>query len=665
MLPAPAHIHAAADEALADRPEHLRELFGLRLDRWWTDLDDGLFAIYRPDQVPDLQLRLVRLAAAAFRDRDPELARLDMARTLNPAWFQDESMLGYAAYAERFAGDLAGVTSKIDYLKKLGVSYLHLMPLLQPRPGDSDGGYAVADYRSVRPDRRTMADLRRLAGRLRASGISLVLDLVLNHVAAEHAWARAARDGDPHYRDYFYVFPDRTEPDRYEATLPEVFPDSAPGSFSYSAELNGWVWTTFNTWQWDVNWSNPNVFAEYADIVLFLANAGVEVLRLDAIAFVWKRMGSNCQNQPEVHPITQALRAVARIACPAVLFKAEAIVAPQDLVHYLGRGTHHGKVSDIAYHNSLMVQIWSMLATREATLAAHALRAIPPVPSTTTWVTYIRCHDDIGWAIDSADAAAVGLNGFWHRSFLSDYYSGSYPGSPARGLVFQANPVTGDRRISGSAASLAGLEADSAPEEPDGEEIDGNELDTVVGRLYLAHAIIMGWGGIPVIWMGDEIATVNDPHWAAEPGHDGDNRWAHRPRMDWSRAERRHDLQTVEGRVFAGLSHLVAARSSLPHLESSVAAEVPLLSDPGILPVLRRHPLGPLLELFNVTDTWRPFPGWRLEELGLIGAWDVLSDDHIHPGRIHPGADGNVWLPPYGVLWLVQDWPGRPTRVGG
>ena len=444
MRSAPAHIHTAADEELLDEPEHRRQLFGLRLDRWWSDLHDGLASVYRPDQAAELERRLVRAAAAAFRDRDPDLGLLDMRRTLDPAWFQDESMLGYAAYAERFAGDLGGIADRIPYLEELGITYLHLMPLLQPREGDSDGGYAVADYRRVRSDLGSMEDLRKLAADLRRSGISLVLDLVLNHVAAEHAWARAAEAGDQHYRDYFYVFPDRTEPDRYEATLPEVFPDFAPGSFSYSEELGGWVWTTFNTWQWDVNWANPDVFAEYADIILFLANAGVEVLRLDAIAFVWKRVGTNCQNQPEVHAITQALRAVARIACPAVLFKAEAIVAPQDLVHYLGQGSHHGKVSDIAYHNSLMVQIWSMLASRDATLAAHALRAIPPVPSTTTWVTYLRCHDDIGWAIDSADAAAVGLNGYWHQSFLSDYYSGSYPGSPARGLVFQANPE--DRR---------------------------------------------------------------------------------------------------------------------------------------------------------------------------------------------------------------------------
>lgn len=639
MRPAPPALHEHARAVLHDQPAHRQELFDLRLDRWWQDLDDALTAVYG-DRAAALERTLIGLAATAFADRDDDLHRLDLQRTLDPGWFQDESMLGYACYTERFAGDLGALVGKIDYLRELGATYLHLMPLLQPREGDSDGGYAVADYRRVRSDLGTMDDLRTLAGELRAAGISLVMDLVLNHVAAEHAWAQAARAGDPAYRDYFYIYPDRTEPDRFERTLPEVFPDFAPGSFSHSADLDGWVWTTFNTWQWDVNWANPAVFAEYADIILFLANQGVQVLRLDAIAFVWKRLGTNCQNQPEVHAITQALRALARIACPAVLFKAEAIVSPQDLVHYLGQGAHHGKVSDIAYHNSLMVQIWSMLAAGDATLAAHALRAIPPVPTSTTWVTYARCHDDIGWAIDGADAAAVGLNGFEHQRFLSDWYSGVFPGSPARGLVFQENPETGDRRISGSAASLVGLDAADSPA----------ELDLVVGRLYLAHAIIMGWGGIPVIWMGDEIAMSSDPDWASEPGHESDNRWAHRPRMDWDRAAQRHDLSTVPGRVFAGLRHLMTTRASLPHLEASVAAELPALSDPGVLPVLRRHPLGPLLELFNVTGGWRAFPGHRLAEFGLIGARDALSGV-----QIFPGPDGNVWLHPYGVLWLVRD----------
>ena len=383
---------------------------------------------------------------------------MDQVRTLTPDWFQAPSMLGYAAYADRFATDLAGVADRIGYLRELGVSYLHLMPLLRPRPGDSDGGYAVADYRSVRPDLGTMADLRRLAGQLRAAGISLVLDLVLNHVAREHPWAQAARAGDEYYRAFFHTFADRELPDAYERTLPEVFPDFAPGNFSWDEQLQAWVWTTFNSFQWDLNWANPEVLLAYAEIVLFLANAGVEVLRLDAIAFLWKRLGTDCQNQPEVHAITQVLRALARIAAPAVSFKAEAIVGPSELVHYLGQGARHGKVSDLAYHNSLMVQLWSMLAAQDVRLAAQALRRLPPIPASTAWISYLRCHDDIGWAIDDADAAAVGLNGFGHRAFLSDYYSGRFPGSPANGLVFQANPATGDRRISGMAASLAGLD---------------------------------------------------------------------------------------------------------------------------------------------------------------------------------------------------------------
>ena len=271
-------------------------------------------------------------------------------------------------------------------------------------------------------------DLRALATTLRDNGISLVLDLVLNHVAREHEWARRARAGEPAYRDYFYVYPDRTEPDRYEASLPEVFPDFAPGSFTYDEQLRGWVWTTFNAWQWDVNWSNPDVLVEYADVILFLANLGVEVIRLDAIAFTWKRLGTSCQNQPEVHALTQVLRTVARIACPAVAFKAEAIVGPRDLVQYLGQGRHFGKVSDLAYHNSLMVQFWSMLATQDVRLTAHALRGLPAIPPTASWITYLRCHDDIGWAIDDGDASAVGLDGPAHRSFLGELVRGGVPG---------------------------------------------------------------------------------------------------------------------------------------------------------------------------------------------------------------------------------------------
>jgi amylosucrase len=632
MHRAPPPVLQRARQRLAGHPG--AEVFELRVARWWDDLHDGLEAVYG-DRTDELAERLVLLAADAFATREADLSRLDVARTLEPDWFQSSQLLGYAAYAERFAGDLAGVAEQVDYLRELGVTYLHLMPLLLPRDGDSDGGYAVADYRQVRPDLGSMTELRALSRRLRESGISLVLDLVLNHVAREHPWAQAARAGDPHYRDFFYVYADRAEPDAFEATLPEVFPDFAPGNFTWDDELSGWVWTTFNAFQWDVNWSNPEVFYEYADIVLFLANAGAEVLRLDAIAFLWKRLGTDCQNQPEVHAITQALRAVARIGAPAVIFKAEAIVGPADLVRYLGQGTQYGKVSDLAYHNSLMVQIWSMLATRDVRLAARALGALPEIPSTRSWITYLRCHDDIGWAIDDRDAAAVGLSGPAHRAFLSDYYVGRYPGSPARGLVFQANPGTGDRRISGTAASLAGLGVD--------------DPGLVVARIRLAYAIVFGWGGIPVIWMGDELAQTNDDGWALEPGHESDNRWAHRPRLDEKAQAQRHDPSSVPGEAFDAISSLAATRARLPHLDAAWPSEILPLADPGVLPVLRRHPLGPMLGLYNVTDGWRPWPSARIAELGLTGARDAIS------GSVpQPGDDGNLWLAPYAVVWLTR-----------
>ncbi|MGH3324973.1 MAG: alpha-amylase family glycosyl hydrolase, partial [Streptomyces sp.] len=460
----------------------------------------------------------------------------------------------------------------------------------------------------------------------RSEGISLCVDLVLNHVADEHAWAAKARAGDPKYRGYFHIFHDREMPDRFEQTLPEVFPDFAPGNFTWDDDLGGWVWTTFNSYQWDVAWSNPDVFCEYADIVLTLANHGVEVLRLDAIAFTWKRLGTSCQNQPEVHALTQALRAVARIACPAVAFKAEAIVGPQDLVHYLGQGRRHGKVSDLAYHNGLMVHIWSMLASRDVRLATQALRALPPIPSNTAWITYARCHDDIGWAVGDEDAYAVGLDPYAHRRFLSDFYSGEFPGSFAEGLVFQHNEATGDRRISGSLASLCGL---------------GKGDPHAVSRILLAHAIVLGWGGVPVIWMGDEVGMLNDDGWDQVPEHADDNRWVHRPVMPWP--------VDGESAVYDGLRDLVTARRALPHLHASVGSTVLPPSDPGVLLVLRDHPLEPMLGAYNVTEDHRPLPAHRLAELGLDPSACV---DRVTRKRLAV-HDGTVWLGPYGALWVT------------
>ena len=622
---------------LEGEPPHDQVVFATRLQRYWPDLLTGLTGAY-PDHAPEMANRLVEIAAQSFQQRPADLRLLDLRRHADPQWYQHQQMLGYATYADLFAGDLKGVADRVDYLAELGVTYLHLMPLLKPRPGQNDGGYAVMDYRAVRPELGSIDDLRELATVLRSQGISLTLDLVLNHVAAEHQWAVNARAGDPFYRNYFHMFADRELPDAYERTLPEVFPDFAPGNFTYDEESHSWVWTTFNTWQWDLNWHNPDVFYEFADLILWLANLGVECLRLDAIAFIYKRMGTNCQNQPEVHAITQALRTVARIAAPALIFKAEAIVGPADLAPYLGVGKHAGKVSDLAYQNSLMVQIWSALAAKDTRLFCAAMNRFPAKPPTTVWGTYLRCHDDIGWAIDDGDAASVGLTGFEHRRFLAEYYAGLYPMSDARGLVFQENLLTGDRRISGTAASLAGIEAAL-------NSGDDLHLDLAVRRYLLAYSLVLGFGGLPLIYMGDELGLLNYYDFVEDPDHADDNRWVHRPPMPWDWVDRRHIEGTVEYRIWHGLRHIITVRSSLPSLDASLESEILDPVNPAVLVFLRRFPTQTMVGVYNMTTELQKLPRWVIPLSNW--AWDALTDET-------PLTDRQLILDGYQVRWFVQ-----------
>src|ERR687885_542094 len=442
------------------------EAFAVRLERWFTELRDPLVALYGADErFAAAWAALLRTVARTAAERSPELRALDHEREITPDWLQREQTVGYVTYVDRFAGTLARLRERLPYLRELGVTYLHLMPLLRARPQPNDGGYAVADYGAVEPALGTMDDLRALAADLRAAGMALCVDVVLNHTAREHPWARAAMTGDERMLGFYRTFADRAEPDAYELTLPEVFPDTAPGSFTWEPALGRWVWTTFNAYQWDLDWSNPEVFVAMAEVVLNLAAAGVDVLRLDAVPFLWKRRGTDCQNQPEVHDLLQALRAVMRIAAPAVAFKAEAIVSPRQLVAYLGTGRHEGKECDLAYHNVLMVLAWSALASRRVALLTHTLRAMPRVPPLSGWVTYVRCHDDIGWAVTDEDAAAVGEDGFLHRRFLADFYAGDFPGSFPRGARFQPDPG-GARRHPLDAPPADGLGRGRAPPRP-------------------------------------------------------------------------------------------------------------------------------------------------------------------------------------------------------
>jgi amylosucrase len=649
--------HLRADTTLADVVDRLRPLAlsllgdlegeGLlaRLEQGYLDAYEALDAVYgAAADVPALLQDMVDDVLDAAAARPLPLRLLDRRREVDPGWFQRSRMIGYACYADRFAGSLAGIRDHLDYLAELGVTYLHIMPLLASRPGENDGGYAVSDYAAVDPRLGTMADLQALAADLHGRGMSLCIDLVLNHTAKEHDWARRAVAGDPVYRNYYCVFPDRSAPDAYERTLPEIFPDTAPGSFTFSAELHGWVWTTFHEFQWDLNYANPAVFRAMLRTMLDLANRGVDVLRLDAAPFLWKRMGTNCQNQPETHLLLQAFRALTRIAAPGVLFKAEAIVAPEMLVPYLGGHDRYRPECDLAYNNQLMVMLWSALAARDARLATRSMARLPAVPPATGWVTYLRCHDDIGWAVSDVDAAAAGLDGWTHRRFLSDFYAGHHPGSFARGLLFQDNPATGDARISGMAAALCGIEAAAAGG-------DAVELESAIRRLELLYSVVFSFGGVPLIWMGDEIGLGNAAGWADEPTHAEDNRWAHRPAMDWTAAARRTDPGTVQGRVFRAVRGLAEARRSELALRAGGETVVVGTDKGHVLAYRRRHRRsGPFLAIANFSDHPQSVGTWLLGEAGIRQP-RVVHSTTAGPAWVHL-AGGRIQLPAWGFVWV-------------
>jgi amylosucrase len=644
-------MHRSGDLVAALRGSALEQLgllegeaFLARLALVEPDLRDALQQVYgdRTD-VSALVADLVADALAAAVARPEPLRVLDRRREVDPAWFLAEEMVGYVCYADRFAGTLRGVLDHLDHLDDLGVRYLHLMPLLKSREGENDGGYAVEDYDAVDPRLGEMADLEALAVALHERGVALCVDLVLNHTAREHAWAQKALAGDPAYRDFYWFFPDRTEPDAYERTLPEVFPDNAPGSFTQLAETGEWVWTTFHDYQWDLNWANPAVFRSMLGVLLTLANHGVDVVRLDAAPFLWKRLGTSCQNQPEAHCILQALRALTRLAMPGVLLKAEAIVGPDELVPYLGAHDRYRPECDLAYDNQLMVMAWSALAARDARLPAHALGRRRQVPRQSGWVTYVRNHDDIGWAVGDEDAWAVAVDPAGHRGFLADFYAGRHPGSFARGVDFQADPVGGSVRTSGMTASLAGLD----------EALDHGwprDVDAALRRVELLHAVAYSFGGIPLIYMGDEIAMRSDPAWADDPEHADDNRWLHRPRMDWAAAERRHDPQCPEGRVFSALRAMAAARRCTESLRSDADTWVVTHGNPRVLAWVRHHPrAAPVLGVACFSDSEQLLEATVLRHAGLEEPQVLLSSD----GPLDWWS-GQLRLQPWSYAWITS-----------
>lgn len=579
--------------------------------------------------------QVVVALAEAFKARSAGLRALDTARLSEPNWFQRRGMLGYVLYVDLFNGTLDGVREKIPYLKKLGVTYLHLMPLFKAPEANSDGGYAISDFRSVNPALGTMDGLRALADELRAQGISLVLDFVFNHTADEHEWALRARQGEARYQKFFFMFPDRTLPDLYQPHLREIFPEQAPGAFTYLPDTGQWVWTTFNTFQWDLNYANPDVFCAMLGEMLFLANQGVELLRLDAVAFIWKQMGTPCENLPQVHTIIQAYNACARIAAPALLFKSEAIVHPDDVVKYISPWE-----SPISYNPTYMALLWEAAATRDVRLLRSSMAKRFSLPSGCAWVNYIRCHDDIGWSFADEDARMLGIDGYWHRQFLNQFYTGAFEGSYARGLRFNYNPINQDMRICGSAASLAGLEAALTSG-------DAGWTAAAVDRVVMLHGVMIAAGGIPLIYSGDEVAQLNDYSFQRDPHKVNDERWVHRAPFNWGRqaeAERQPDIP--HGQVFNRLLRLIRLRAQ----DKSFDGVDTYFFDSGSPHLLTFARSGSLVVVANFSDHPQTLPWLALREVWGMPkrASDLISGEVLD-------VESPLSLPPWALMWIKAD----------
>jgi len=526
-------------------------IFERRLDAELERLTELLFELYgaRPDFAYWVE-DLVERAFEAFKARPARLRARDARLPPESGWFRAQDVLGAVCYVDRWAGSFRGIYDRLPYLRELGIKYLHLMPFFKSPERENDGGYAVSSYRETNPQLGTMDELEELARRLEARGITLVADFVFNHSSDEHEWALAARAGDSFHRDFYLTFPDSSEPEEYSRTLREIFPEARRGSFTWCEEMNRWVWTTFHSYQWDLNYRNPAVFNAMASEMLALSNRGIGVLRLDAVAFVWKEKGTSCENLPQAHTIIRAFQAVARLSCPSLLFKSEAIVHPDDIAKYIDP-----RECQLSYNPLLMAELWEAAATKEVKLLAYSLAKRHDLPEGCAWVNYIRCHDDIGWTFADEDAAALGINGFDHRRFLNQFYLGEFPGSFARGLSFQYNPLTRDMRICGTAASLAGIERNMVRD-------PGKNRETSLRRLLLLYGIALSAGGLPLIYLGDELGVENDPAWDRDPAHAKDSRWVHRAVFPQALYEERHDSATVSGRVFSGMLKMIRARAS-------------------------------------------------------------------------------------------------------
>ncbi|HAX73164.1 MAG TPA: alpha-amylase [Firmicutes bacterium] len=576
---------------------------------------------------------LIQVIKTKSMQRSNDLKALD---NRNRQWFMSENMVGMMLYVDLFGGDLNQLINKIPYFKELGITYVHLMPLLKPRDGENDGGYAVEDYREIDPKLGTMEDFIKMLSEFRKANIAVCIDYVLNHTAKEHEWAKLALQGQYFYQQMYMMYEHYDIPAAFNETVPEVLPDKCPGNFTYYPEINRHVFTSFSDFQWDLNFKNPTVFKEMVDILLFLANTGVNIIRLDAIPFMWKELGTTCRNLDMIHELLHLIYLIKEIACPSLVLLGEAIVEPHEIVKYFG---NEDKVEcELMYNANFMVNIWNSLATRNT----HVMRidsARYVTPKSGTWINYARCHDDIGWGFSEDAVWQTGSNPVDHKQFIIDFYSGKFPGSFAKGEIYQYNPVTQDARINGTLASLVGLENALTHK-------DLTQKELSLSRINLIHALLLSAQGIPLIYSGDELGMLNDYRYLNDADKYLEGRWVHRNAMDWAEAEKRHDEFSTKGNVFQTLKKLIEVRKSEPLFSGQVNNEILPLSNTHIYGIAKYKEDEKMITLFNFSEHKVFIPTHEVKTYGFTGTMkDLLSEKHISLD------DEIIVLEPYEYAW--------------
>ena len=569
-----------------------------------------------------------------YEDRKASLKDLDKAREKDPGWYRRNGMLGMMLYVDQFAGTLNGVREKLDYIKKCGVNYVHLMPLLDTVEGRSDGGYAVADFRKVQENLGTMKDLEKLADECHKDGISLCLDFVMNHTSEDHEWAKRARAGEREYQDRYFFFDNYSLPAMYEKTVPQVFPTTAPGNFTWLPDRQEFVMTSFYPYQWDLNYRNPVVFNEMMYNFLYLANQGIDVLRIDAVPYIWKQIGTNCRNLPQVHTIVRMMRMIGEIVCPGIVLLGEVVMEPDKVAPYFG--TVEKPECHMLYNVTTMATTWHTVATRDVRLLKRQMEIVSSLPSEYTFLNYLRCHDDICWGLDYPLLEQWGMLQVPHKKYLNDHFTGKLEGSVSRGELYNEDLVTGDARFCATTASMCGVEKA-------GFEQDEYAMGAAIQVDVMLHAYMLFLSGIPMLYSGDEIGQVNDYTYKEDPNKAADSRYIHRGKFQWDLVENIEKPETVQGRLFARLAELEKIRGKEKVFDASADFRIVETWDDGILGLVRESEDGKLIGLFNFSD--EPRIAWIHEDDGLYR--DLLSGNEMK-------ASG-VWVDGHGFFWMKRE----------